>query len=169
VTYSRFRHLAVERAKPAPTESQLAAIEELLGARLPPSFRDFLSVANGGYLEYVIDVSMSNGKKEPLSFCAIFSADEGTFCDETFVGEILLAISEWYRGLAPHDRDMVGRALALAPHGAVFGLFAILDGSSRIDDEPTPADFKLRYEGQDGRSLICGDLHELLNSETWYR
>jgi cell wall assembly regulator SMI1 len=86
--YARFRHLAIERAKPAPTVEQLAAIEDLLGARLPTSFREFLQVANGGYLEYVIDVPFGDGKSEPLSFCGIFSAEDGDFCDETFVGEI---------------------------------------------------------------------------------
>jgi hypothetical protein len=59
MTYSRYRHFAIERAKPAPTDTQLAAIENLLGARLPASFRDFLRVANGGYLEYVVDVRMA--------------------------------------------------------------------------------------------------------------
>jgi hypothetical protein len=86
--YSRFRHLAVERAKPAPTDAQVAAVEKLLGAPLPTSFREFLRVANGGYLEYVIDVPFGEGKSEALSFCSIFSAQDGDFCDETFVGEI---------------------------------------------------------------------------------
>ena len=44
----RYRHLAIERVRPTPTDSQLAAIETLLGANLPASFRDFLLVANGG-------------------------------------------------------------------------------------------------------------------------
>ncbi len=86
--YARFRHLAIERAKPAPTKEQLAAIEDLLCAPLPASFHEFLQVANGGYLEYVIDVPFGDGKSEPLSFCGIFSAEDGDFCDETFVGEI---------------------------------------------------------------------------------
>lgn len=86
--YARFRHLAIERAKPPPTREQLAVIEDLLGAPLPVSFREFLQVANGAYLEYVIDVPFGDGKSEPLSFCGIFSAKEGDFCDETFVGEI---------------------------------------------------------------------------------
>jgi cell wall assembly regulator SMI1 len=86
--YARFRHLAIEGAKPAPTSQQLAAIEELLDASLPVSFREFLQVANGGYLEYVIDVQLGEGKSEPLSFCSIFTAEDGDFCDETFIGEI---------------------------------------------------------------------------------
>ena len=66
VNYSRFRHLAIERAKPAPTDAQLAAIEATLEASLPALFREFLQVANGGYLEYVIDVPFDDGKSEPL-------------------------------------------------------------------------------------------------------
>jgi hypothetical protein len=85
--YSRYRHLAVEQAKPAPTELQLAAIETLLGANLPASFRDFLRVANGGYLPYSIDVPTGSGKTEPLCFSGIFSADERESGHETFVGE----------------------------------------------------------------------------------
>lgn len=60
----------------------------MLGAKLPDSFRQFLEVANGGTLEYVIDVPMGNGRMEEMSFCSIFSTDEGDFCDETLMGEI---------------------------------------------------------------------------------
>ena len=88
MTYARYRHLAIEDAKSAPTEAQMEAVEALLGAALPQSFREFLKVANGGTLEYVIDVPIGDGRTEMLSFCGIFSADEGTFCDETLVGEI---------------------------------------------------------------------------------
>ena len=90
MNYSRFRHLAIERAKLAPTAAQLAAIESLLGAPLPASFREFLRVANGGYSEYVVDVPVGDGKTERLCFCSIFSADDGDFCDETFIGEIIV-------------------------------------------------------------------------------
>lgn len=105
--YARFRHLAIERAKPAPTKEQVAAIESLLGASLPASFRDFLQVANGGYLEYVIDVPFGEGRSEPLSFCGIFSAEDGDFCDETFVGEIRSS-REYQKipsGVLPFARD----------------------------------------------------------------
>jgi hypothetical protein len=121
MTYTRYRHLAIERAKPAPSDIQLAAIENLLGAQLPASFRDFLCVANGGYLEYVLDVSTGSGKTEPLSFCGIFSADEGTFGDETFVGEIRSA-REYVKippGVLPFARDGGGSIvyLDLSPEG----------------------------------------------------
>lgn len=121
MTYSRYRHLAIERAKPAPTDTQLATIEALLGARLPVSFQDFLRVANGGYLEYIIDVPTVPGKTEPLCFCGLFSADEGTFCDGTFVGEIRSA-REYVKipqGVLPFARDGGGSIvyLDLSPEG----------------------------------------------------
>ena len=115
MTYSRFRHLAIERAKPAPTEAELAEIEALLGASLPVSFRDFLQVANGGYLEFVIDVPLGDGKTEPLSFCGVFSTEDGDFCDETFVGEIRAA-REYQRippGVLPFARDGGGSIVYL--------------------------------------------------------
>ena len=40
--YSRYRHLAIKRARPPPTETQLAVIETFLGAHLPASFRDLV-------------------------------------------------------------------------------------------------------------------------------
>ena len=121
MNYTRFRHLAIEGAKPAPTQAQFAAIEQLLGARLPAPFREFLQVANGGYLEYVIDVPTGDGKSEELSFCSIFSAEDGDFCDETFVGEIRSA-REYQKippGVLPFARDGGGSAayLDLSPEG----------------------------------------------------
>jgi hypothetical protein len=121
MTYSRFRHLAIERAGPAPTAAQICAIETLLGASLPASFVDFLAVANGGYLEYAIDVAMENGSTEPLSFCGLFSADDGDFCDETFVGEIRSgrAYAKIPMGVLPFARDGGGSIvyLDLSPEG----------------------------------------------------
>src|SRR5215470_1790776 len=80
----------------------------------------------------------------------------------------LLALSRWYLGLAANDRDMLRRALAEASHAAVFGLFAVLDGVRRVGDEH-PGELKLWYEGPEGRTLLSGDLHDLLNSELWHR
>ena len=121
MSYTRFGHLAIEGARPAPTEQELAEIERLLGAKLPASFREFLKVANGGYLEYVIDVPFGEGKSEPLSFCSIFSAGEGEFCDETFVGEIRAAreYQDAPPGVLPFARDGGGSIafLDLSPKG----------------------------------------------------
>lgn len=91
-----FRHLAIEGAKPPPTAAQVDAIEAELGAALPASFRRYLEAANGGYLEYLIDVPLATGRAgegqgqvgetQALSFCGLFSADGGG--SETFLAEI---------------------------------------------------------------------------------
>jgi len=39
MSYTRYRHLAIEDAKAPPSESQLRAIEDELGAELPLSFK----------------------------------------------------------------------------------------------------------------------------------
>ena len=49
---ARFLHLEIDSPKPPPTEEEVAAIEEAAGAELPPALLDFLSVANGGKLDY---------------------------------------------------------------------------------------------------------------------
>lgn len=84
----RFQHLVVEQVRPAPTEKQISAIENLLGTTLPDCFIEFLDVANGAYLDYVVDVPFCEGKTEQRSFCGVFSTDNGTIGDSTFVGEI---------------------------------------------------------------------------------
>ena len=121
MTYSRYRHLAIEGAKPAPSESQLIEIEELLGAKLPLSFKEYLQVANGGYLGYVVDVPTEHGQSEALSFCGLFTADSGTFCDETFVGEIRSGreYAKIPEGVLPFARDGGGSIvyLDLSPAG----------------------------------------------------
>lgn len=125
MTYSRFRHLAIEGAKPPPTETQLAIIETLLGANLPASFREFLRVANGGYLQYVVDVPSASGRIEQLCFDRIFSADEGTFLDETFIGEIRSAreYAKIPQGVLPFARD---------GGGSVVYLDLSCDGNGRV-------------------------------------
>ncbi len=82
--YTQYRHLALEGAKPAPTAQQIAAIETLLEAPLPPAFLAFLQVANGAWFDYTTDVPDGNGGVEKMGFNTFFSADEGDFCDETW-------------------------------------------------------------------------------------
>ena len=89
--YTRYRHIAIDSAKPAPTPAQIAAIESELQARLPASFLAFLQVANGGEIDYYCDVPDGRGGVEQMSFPGMFNADEGDFCDETLVGEIRAA------------------------------------------------------------------------------
>ncbi|APA68476.1 SMI1/KNR4 family protein [Janthinobacterium sp. 1_2014MBL_MicDiv] len=89
--YTQYRHLALDGARPAPTAQEIAAIEALLEAPLPPAFLAFLQVANGAYFDYTCDVPDGEGGVEKMGFNTFFSADEGDFCDETLVGEIRAA------------------------------------------------------------------------------
>lgn len=115
MSYTRYRHLAIEGAKAPPSESQLRAIEDELGAELPLSFQQYLDVANGGYLEYIIDIPTGTGQFEALSFCGLFSADIGTFCDETFIGEIRSGreYKKIPNGVLPFARDGGGSIVYL--------------------------------------------------------
>src|SRR5450830_742173 len=89
--YTAYRHLAIAEAQAAPTAQQITAIENLLEAPLPPAFLAFLQVANGAYIDYTCDVPDGQGGVEHMAFNTFFNADEGDFCDETFVGEIRAA------------------------------------------------------------------------------
>lgn len=115
MTYTRYRHLAIEGAKPSPSKAQIYEIEKLLGAKLPSSFKAYLESANGGYLEYVIDVPTGNGNAEAICFCSLFSAESGDFCDETFIGEIKAARehSKIPSGILPFARDGGGSIVYL--------------------------------------------------------
>jgi len=113
--YAVFRHLAITGARPAPTRPQLAAIESLLGARLPEPYVEFLRVANGGYVEYAIDVPVAPGSTEPMSFSSIFAAAD--LPEETRVAR---EISKIPAGVLPFARtggDSVAY-LDLTPEGA---------------------------------------------------
>ena len=115
-SFTVFRHLAVEGAEAPATPGEIAELETSLGARLPKSFVDFLAVANGGYLEYVIDVPVDEGEFEPLSFCSIFStrseesADGETFLDEPWSAREYAGIPE---GVLPFARDGGGSTVYL--------------------------------------------------------
>lgn len=131
--FTVFRHLVIEGAKPPPTEAQVRAIEEELGAELPAFFRHYLDAANGGYLEYLIDVPVGTGggsagqgrsgegstgdsvagQTQALSFCGLFSADG---CgSETFLAEIRSGrqLAGLPRGVLPFARDGGGSVVHL--------------------------------------------------------
>jgi hypothetical protein len=81
----------------------------------------------------------------------------------------LVELSKWFHGLSDPDRLMLRSALAEASHAAVFGLFALLDGVRRIDHNQPVGNLELWYASQDGRAMLSGDLHDMLNSEPWHR
>ena len=121
-TIRRFRSLAIEQVMPSPSTDQIGAIEALLGVALPASFKEFLNVANGAYLEYVIDIPGASGSIEKFKFCGIFSTEQGTYGDETFVGETRSQreIARIPVAVLPFARDGGGSIvyLDLTPKGA---------------------------------------------------
>ena len=80
----------------------------------------------------------------------------------------IVELSQWYHSLSEKDREMVGRAFAEVSHSAVFGLFALLDGAHRVDDEDPPGELELWHHGVAGRTRLDGNLHDILNSEPWH-
>jgi hypothetical protein len=81
----------------------------------------------------------------------------------------LIELSKWFLGLTAENRDMVRRALAEASHAAVFGLFAVLDCARRVDSDKPAGELQFLYERHDDQTILNGELHELLNSESWQR
>jgi hypothetical protein len=77
----------------------------------------------------------------------------------------LLALSKWFTGLSPDDRDMARRAFTEVSHSAVFRLFAVLDGVKRVDSEQPPGELQLWYEDDQSRIMLSGALHDVLDSE----
>jgi len=79
----------------------------------------------------------------------------------------LVDLSNWYKGLPERDRTMLRQALEVVANGAVFGMFAVLDGARKIDAKGTPDDyFELRYVQGGKPNALSGPqgqvLHELL-------
>lgn len=113
-SYTRYRHLAIGGAKAPPTPTEIAAIEKLLGASLPAPFLDYLQVANGGFLEYFVDVP-GDGRTDELSFSSLFSTARGTSLDGTFVGEIRAGreLMKIPPGVLPFARDGGGSSVYL--------------------------------------------------------
>lgn len=85
-----YQHLTIVNYDGPPTPDEVAALEVELGTTLPPDFRDFLEVANGGYLPYLVNVPPT-AEGEPISFCSVFSTKpnaRGELGYGTFLGEI---------------------------------------------------------------------------------
>ncbi len=119
MTYARYRHLAIDRPKAPASDEELRAVEQALGATLPDSFRDFIRVAGGGSIEYVIDVPTSKGRTEPMAFGGIFSAHADD--RENLLEEIASARNHMNAppGVLPFARDGGGSIayLDLSPEG----------------------------------------------------
>lgn len=116
-----YKHLKIEGAKEPPTLEEIKEIENNLGAKLPQDFLDFLNVANGGYINFSIDI---NG--EPISFCSIHSSgknENGEYGYGTFIGEMLsdreniISIPEKVLPFALDGGNSSGVYIDLTPEG----------------------------------------------------
>jgi hypothetical protein len=77
----------------------------------------------------------------------------------------LVELSAWFHALSDADRDMVKRMLAMVAHGAVFGLFAVLDGARKIDPAEAPEDhFELRHVHGTSEDVLSGPSGETLHA-----
>ena len=79
-------------------------------------------------------------------------------------------LSKWYKSLSVADQDMVRNVALDVSHGAVFGLFCVLDGVRVVEDGPVKGDFFLTYRKGDVEVQLtsdddCNFLHDILNAE----
>lgn len=50
--YTKYKHIAIKDFIGEPTAEEIAAIEAMIGRMLPQSFKSFLMVANGGFIDF---------------------------------------------------------------------------------------------------------------------
>jgi hypothetical protein len=101
---SRYRHLEFSASSRAPTSQEIAAIEALLGERLPDEFKKFLRAANGATIPYSIYLQTEEGN-ESLNFRTILCTCGDS--EDTFLGEIASLRSLWQIpiGVLPFARE----------------------------------------------------------------
>ena len=68
----RYGHLLVDAPKGPPTDAEIAAIEEAVGAPLPEELREWLACFNGGRLDYTFELETEAGPF-PLCFYSLYS------------------------------------------------------------------------------------------------
>lgn len=69
---ARYLHLEIDAPKAPPTGEEIAAIEAAAGGQIPAELLDFLSVANGGKLDYTFELPTEAGAF-PLCFYSLYS------------------------------------------------------------------------------------------------
>lgn len=92
--YTRYRHLVIQDADPAPEDYEIREVERELGAKLPYDFKKFLEVGNGGYLhDYNVSFPLSN-RIVNYSFGTFFSTKQNEWSwGGHFIGEMRFAQS----------------------------------------------------------------------------
>jgi predicted house-cleaning noncanonical NTP pyrophosphatase (MazG superfamily) len=81
----------------------------------------------------------------------------------------LVAQSKWFNNLDSKDKEMVSQIIQESIDEALFGLLAVLDGVSAID-EKSGSELKLIYKNKDQEKLLndieTEHLHDLYNDLT---
>lgn len=102
-------HSLVRPGRPAADEAAIAAAEERLGRRLPPSYREFLAVSNGWHVDQTAGVYQLGGAadidwfQDPFDMTPLYEENLG---DNSREEDILLA-GMWQRALRLEtDSDM---------------------------------------------------------------
>jgi hypothetical protein len=111
--FSRYRHIAIERAGPPPTRYELLRLQWFLGARLPESYRAFLEVGNGGYVDCVVDVPLESGGHETISFSSFFSTHGASFGSLLFEAKAARQHAGAPKGVLPIACDGGGSLVCL--------------------------------------------------------
>lgn len=169
-----YGHLPIQRSDPPPTPADIALLEIELGAQLPKSFLDFLSVGNGGYLDYVVDIPTTEGRSEALSFCSFFSttssSSNGTFLSELRRARERSGISI---GVLPFARDGGGSVVYLdlsAGAGRVVALITSLPARA-TSESGNPGLFPLATSFREYVGMLRLDrdavLDELEHASEW--
>ena len=83
-----YKHVVIDETKGAPSPEDVARIEQTLGVALPQDFFEFLNVANGGSLEYLIRVPPTPDGEEMLFGQILYAGRDRGY--DTFLGEIEL-------------------------------------------------------------------------------
>jgi hypothetical protein len=76
--------------------------------------------------------------------------------------QVLVTLWGWYTALPERDKTLVTQAMRISAYGALFGVFAMIDGVRQVDDPPH-GELRLTYFAPDGTEhLLSGpDLDEL--------
>jgi hypothetical protein len=78
----------------------------------------------------------------------------------------VVALSNWYAALKPHEREMVQHVAEDAAHAAVFGTLCVLDGVRRFDLANPPGTLELWYVRGEQRVRLNRSVGEMLH-DAW--
>jgi hypothetical protein len=75
----------------------------------------------------------------------------------------LVAASAWFTSLKEDDRDIIRLIIALSIHSAIFGVLAVIDGVSAIQDQEEKGQLILNFEDNSGVTRLNDSQGEMLH------